>query len=186
MPPRLRQPTWPAWTYYPSNGRPLPWALDLVDAVQAVGPTIDSEHSAGLRSDAVLAALAPGLTALGYHVEAGKSAADKIRRPVLFGEQGVETVTYEVDAVHDELGVVVEVEAGRGARSNATYRDLIRTSLIVDAQHLALLVPNIYRVRSAGREIQVPAYREARDLLTALYASQRLHLPFAGVLLLGY
>jgi hypothetical protein len=119
-------------------------------------------------------------------VEAGKTAATRIRRPVLFGENGVATVTYDVDAVHDGLGVVLEVEAGRGARSNAAYRDLVRTSLIVDAQFLALLVPTVYRVQSAGRAIQVPAYREARDLLTALYASQRLRLPFTGVLLVGY
>jgi hypothetical protein len=42
-------------------------------------------------------------------------------------------VTYEIDAAHDELGIVVEVEGGRGARSNAAYRDLVRTSLIVGA-----------------------------------------------------
>ena len=31
--------------------------------------------------------------------------------PVLFGESGQERVAYEVDAVHDKLGIVVEVEA---------------------------------------------------------------------------
>jgi hypothetical protein len=36
-----------------------------------------------------------------------------------------------VDGVHDELGILLEIEAGRGARGNAVYRDLVRTSLIV-------------------------------------------------------
>jgi hypothetical protein len=42
--------------------------------------------------------------------------ADRIRLPVLFGDGGQERVAYEVDAFHDDLGVVVEIEAGRGAR----------------------------------------------------------------------
>ncbi len=45
---------------------------------------------------------------------------------------GAATVTYEIDAAHDELGIVMEVEAGRGARGHAAYRDLVRTSVISD------------------------------------------------------
>jgi hypothetical protein len=104
----------------------------------------------------------------------------------LFGENGLPTITYEIDAVHDELGVVLEVEAGRGARGNAAYRDLIRTSLILGTNFLALLMPLVYRAQSGGRQISVPAYREARDLLAAVYASRRLQLPFEGVLVVGY
>jgi hypothetical protein len=70
----------------------------------------------------------------------------------------------EVDAAHDGFGVVVEVEAGRGARGNAAYRDLVRTSLIVDARYLALLMPIVYRAQSAGRSISVPAFRGPRPL----------------------
>ena len=65
--------------------------------------------------------------------EASKTASGKIRRPVLFGENGRPIVAYEVDCFHPGLGIVLEVEAGRGAAGNADYRDLIRTSLIVDA-----------------------------------------------------
>jgi hypothetical protein len=53
--------------------------------------------------------------------------------------------------VHDELGVVLEVEAGRGARGNAVYRDLIRTSLIVGVRYLALGVMLQYRHQSGGK-----------------------------------
>jgi hypothetical protein len=41
-------------------------------------------------------------------------------------------LAYRVDAVHDELGVLVEVEAGRGA-GQPVYLDLIRAALIVGA-----------------------------------------------------
>jgi hypothetical protein len=91
-----------------------------------------------------------------------------------------------VDAVHDELGVVVEVEAGRGARGNAVYRDLIRTSLIVGARFLVLGVMQEYRHMSGTKVTKVESYREAKDQLDAIYASGRLKLPFEGVLLFGY
>src|SRR5256885_726219 len=110
----------------------------------------------------VLLRLRPGLELLGYTVEASKKRVDKVRRPVLFGEGGVERVAYEVDAVHDELGVLLEVEAGRGAMGNAVYRDLIRTSLIVGARFLALGVMQEYRYSKSGLS---QSYRDARDLL---------------------
>jgi hypothetical protein len=180
--------TWPTWSYLPANTRPPAWAFDFVGVVKDAQPLVETATGdrAGLRSDAVLAAVADPLRTLGYEVEGGKAATQRIRRPVLFGENGIASVTYEVDAVHDDLGVVVEVEAGRGARGNAAYRDLIRAALILDARYLALMMPLVYRAQSGGRPIAVPAYREARDLLSAVYASQRLRLPFEGVLLVGY
>ncbi|MGC5022589.1 hypothetical protein [Micromonospora sp. DT47] len=95
-------------------------------------------------------------------------------------------MSYDIDAFHDTEGIVVEVEAGRGARGNAVYRDIVRTSLILDARYLALLLPIAYRHQSSGREVTVAAFRDARDQFDAIYASQRLRLPFQGVLLVGY
>ena len=109
--------------------------------------------------------------------------AERIGRPVLFGKQGAERVAFEIDAVHDELGVLVEAEAGRGARGNAVYRDLLRSSLIAGARYLALGVMQEYRHRSAGKAIAVSSYRKAKDRLDAVYDSGRLRLPFEGVLL---
>ena len=139
-----------------------------------------------LDSDAVLSNLSLGLMALGYVVESGKTKQAKIHRPVLFGENGTPSVNYEIDAFHDELGIAVEVEAGRGAAGNADYRDIVRTSLILDARYMALLLPVRYRTISAGREHAIHAYDRTRNQLDAIYASQRLKLPFEGVLLIGY
>jgi hypothetical protein len=63
---------------------------------------------------------------------------------VLFGENGMPEVNYQTDAFHDDLGIAVEVEAGRGAAGNADYRDIVRTSVILDAQYVALLMPIRY------------------------------------------
>jgi hypothetical protein len=178
--------SYPEWFYYPSRTRPPDWVHGLLDVVAAARPLIDSATVDGLTSNTVLAHLRPRLLKLGYEVEGGKHRVEKIRRPVLFGDQGRERVAYEVDAVHDELGIVLEVEAGRGAKGNAVYRDLIRSSLIVDQRFLALGVMRSYRHNVSGRAVIVSSYRDSKDQLDALYASGRLRLPFDGVLLFGY
>ncbi|MFC9335823.1 hypothetical protein [Arthrobacter sp. NPDC057009] len=156
-------------------------------AVEALGPILDTERETPtpIRSDAVLAELRPGLEALGYTVETGKKHAEKIRKPVLFGENGLAKVSYELDAFHDEFGIAVEVEAGRGASNNADYRDILRTSLLLDADFLVLFMPKLYR--HGGQKVtEIRAYQNTRSQLDAIYASQRLRLPFRGLLLVGY
>lgn len=177
---------YPRWFSFPSDQPPPDWVESFVGVVASARPAIDSQTVDGLTSDVVLSHLRPGLTTLGFEVEAGKKTAEKIRRPVLFGDQGAVRVAYEVDGVHDELGIVLEVEAGRGARGNAVYRDLIRTSLIVGARYLVLGVMIEYRHQSGGKLQKVESYREAQAQLDAIYASGRLGLPFEGVLLFGY
>lgn len=175
------------WRYFPSNTQPPEWVIQFTAAVAAHEADISTEHTkTGLSSDQVLRHLAADLTGLGYLVEEGKTRMGKVRRPVLFGENGAPAVTYEVDAAHEAHGIVVEVEAGRGARGNAEYRDLLRTSLIVDARYLALVLPITYRFKSGAREGAEHAYKNTSSLLTAVYASQRLKFPFDGILLVGY
>ena len=112
----MRDMTYPTWSYFPRNVRPPSWAVSFVEVVKAAENEISTVNSrTGLSSDDVLKSLEPGLVALGYAVESGRTAADKIFRPVLFGEFGVPEVSYEIDAFHDRLGIAVEVEAGRGA-----------------------------------------------------------------------
>lgn len=177
----------PAWSYFPRNVRPPQWALDLVDVVRASQSIIDTtpmpvEASERLTSDFVLSVLRPAMLHLGYEVEAGKRANEKIRRPVLFGDNGHPEVFYEIDAFHDELGIAVEVEAGRGAMGNADYRDIVRTSLLLDARFMVLMTPVLYRYGTTS----TAAFARTRDQLSAIYASERLRLPFEGVLLVGY
>jgi hypothetical protein len=152
---------YPEWFYYPSRTRPPDWVHEVLEVVRAARPLIDSATVDELTSDKVLVQLRPGLLKLGYEVEGGKHRADKIRRPVLFEDQGRERVAYEVDAVHDGLGLLVEAEAGRGARGNAVYRDLVRSSLIVDQRFLVLGVMRSYRHQTASTDhrVQLPGFQ---------------------------
>jgi hypothetical protein len=182
---------YPSWSYFPRNVRPPTWAIELVSVVGSNVETVDSrplpvDGLDRLTSDYVLAKLRPDMEHLGYTVESGKSAHQKIRRPVLFGEDGEPAVSYEIDAFHDEIGIAVEVEAGRGSNGNADYRDIVRTSLLLDANYFALLMPISYHFTSGGKAQIVSGFANTRAQLNAIYASERLRLPFAGVLLLGY
>jgi hypothetical protein len=175
-------PSYPIWKFYPSRSPAPEWVVKVVGAFSDAGSNIDSRSKHGVTSDAALAHLRPALVALGFEIEAGKTASGKIRRPVLFGESGRPVVAYEVDGFHPELGIVLEVEAGRGAAGNADYRDLVRTSLIVDAEYLILGMMLEYKTGKATMR----SYERTRDQIDAIYASERLRLPFKGVLLVGY
>lgn len=179
---------YPSWSYFPRNERPPEWAHQLVAIVASLQPQLDTNADPSLAdkldSDGVLQAMRPQMEALGYLVESGKSKAAKIHRPVLFGDNGAEALTYEIDAFHEGLGIAVEVEAGRGAKGNADYRDIVRMSLLLDARYMVLLMPMVYRYGTKNARAQ--AYAKTREQFSAIYASQRLHLPFDGVLLVGY
>jgi len=177
---------YPRWFYYPSRVIPPAWVDDVVRVFRSARDRIDSEHVQGKQSDGILAELAPGLMDLGFEIETGKGRDDRITRPVLFGDEGRPRVSYEVDGVHDDLGIVLEVEAGRGWMGNAFYRDLVRTSLILNARYLVLGLMTSYRYKSSGRENVNRSYELAKDQLDAVYASDRLALPFEGILLIGY
>lgn len=179
--------TYPRWSYFPRNTRPPEWAESLVEVVAEAEQQVSSEHlptdaEERRTSDLVLDALRPGMERLGYEVESGKRADQKIRKPVLFGDNGRAEVSYEIDAFHDELGIAVEVEAGRGAMSNADYRDIIRMSLLLDARYMVLIMPTVYRYGRSSTQ----AFERTRDQMSAIYASDRLKLPFDGVLIVGY
>jgi hypothetical protein len=178
----------PRWRFFPSFAPPPNWVDGLVGAFAAEKETIDSavDHEYRMESNDVLLAVADRLRGLGFAVEAGKKRAGKLPRPVLFGDEGTYLRTYEIDAFQSHLGVALEVEAGRATMGNAIYRDLIQAALIVDAGYLALAVPVEYRYKSGGRTAREPSYAKTCSVVDAIYASQRLQLPFDGVLLIGY
>lgn len=181
---------YPSWSYFPRHQRPPEWAYEVVHVTASVEETIHTrvpgKQPDETSSDAVLRALTPGLVRLGYEVETGKKRGEKVRRPVLFGDDGRPQLTYEVDAFHDAEGVVVEVEAGRGAQNGADYRNIIRASLLLNAEFLAMWLPISYHFKVGGRQSKTAAYANTRSTLEAIYSSQRLVLPFRGVLLIGY
>jgi hypothetical protein len=173
---------YPTWKFYPSRTPAPDWVPPVLEAFSAAAERISSASRTGVSSDAVLAAIRPSLVAIGFEVEASKAKTDRITRPVLFGENGTVLVQYDVDAYHPGHRLVLEVEAGRGAASNADYRDLVRASLMVDVDYLVLAMMLTY----TGGGQPVRSYETTRSRIDAIFASKRLALPLKGVLLLGY
>jgi hypothetical protein len=170
---------YPHWKSYPVN-RPAPeWAEGVLTSFRNTKKAIDSIENHGVSSNEALAALRPELEELGFQIEKGPN---RISRPVLFKENGGVEIEYRVDGFHPDHGIVLEVEAGRGAANNADYRDLVRTSLMVDSKFLVLAMMIEYR----GGGQTTRSFENARKRLDAIYASDRLKLPLDGILLIGY
>lgn len=116
-------------------------------------------HEKRMESDEVLRAIADEFEeGMGFTVERGRARLGKLPRPVLFGDEGTYLRTYEIDAFQADLGIALEVEAGRATMGNAIYRDLIQGSLMVDARFLALATPVEYRYRSGARVARERSY----------------------------
>lgn len=123
----------------------------------------------GMISNQVLSTLAADLVVLGFVVEQGKAQADRIKRPVFFGENGAPALQYEIDAFHPQWRCGLEIEAGRAWLGNAIYRDLIQALVMVDLSVLALAVPNGYRRKSLGRTVVSKDYEGTCAVADALY-----------------
>lgn len=181
---KLRDVVFPQWSYFPRNEAPPEWVEPTIGAVAEVQADISTAviRPTAVSSDDVLRAIAPALVRCDWVVETGKRAGEKIERPVLYGDNGEVKVKYEIDGWHPRYQVALEVEAGRGAANNADYRDIVRASLLLDARFLCLAMPVEYRSGASRWH----AYAKTNAQLDAIYASQRLRLPFDGVLLIGY
>lgn len=73
------------WVYFPKSSPPPEFGLSIVALFEEFADSIDSTTTLNQHSDKVMARLRPGLEDLGFRVEKGKSAEDKIVVPVLFG-----------------------------------------------------------------------------------------------------
>ncbi len=163
---------------------------ELVPSLAAVFQSHETEISTellnkGLTSDQVLAVLRNDLYNLGFEVEAGKLKAQKIERPVFFGENGIPTVRYQIDAYHPEWKCGLEIEAGRAWMGNAVYRDLIQASVMVQVEYLCLAVPISYKFKAIGRDSISHDYDNTMKLAEALYGHSRLSLPYR-LIIIGY
>ena len=174
---------YPNWAFFPRHLSTPPWISEFTESVQDSRSLIESSLHERFESDEVLQVLRDSLLQQGWLIEGGKKAADKIFRPVLYGDRGKTKVNYEIDGWHPEYKAVLEIESGRGWQGNAFYRDLIRTSLVQDAEYLIIGMRLSY---SYGKVKNQNDFQKALDQLDALYTSGRLQLPFKGVLLFGW
>ena len=108
----------------------------------------------------------------------GKTAAEKISIPVLFGMNGKAAKSFEADAYHSHFKLVLEVEAGRAVTNYQFLKDIFQASVMVDVDYLCIAVRNIYR-KSAD-------FNKVYMFLDTLYTSGRIRFPLKGILVVGY
>jgi hypothetical protein len=165
------------WIYYPKSLAAPPVVLQVVEAFQNVSEEIDSD-SFDLNSNSVLSKVSASLQLIGFSVEQGKNADQKVRVPVLFGMNGRLEKSFDADAYNKSEGFVIEVEAGRGVLNNQFLKDLFQACMMHDVRILGIAVRNIYKKRKD--------FFEVSRFFDTLYASNRLRLPLEGILILGY
>jgi hypothetical protein len=99
---------------FPQTEPPPAFVPEVVSIFEAHEPYIATlTLKKGLTSDEVLAVLRTDLVNIGFDVEGGKRKDQKIERPVFYGQNGIPTVRYQIDAYHPIWKCALEVEAGR-------------------------------------------------------------------------
>lgn len=149
----------------------------VLDCFAAEYDKIDSTTN-NLKSDEVLRIISPHLLKIGFNVEIGKSAGDKIIVPVLFGRNNRIDKSFNADALSRDGKIVIEVEAGRATENNQFLKDLFQACMMFGVEYLVMAVRNEYRTH---KDFEI-----VYSFLETLYISNRISLPLRGILLIGY
>lgn len=165
------------YQYFPKSCSVPKELQELISLFQKKESQItSSKHQ--LPSNEVLHILADDITALGYKVEMGKKAVDKIKVPVLFGRNGSLEKYFEADCYNQKEKVVIEIEAGRAVTNYQFLKDIFQASVMHDVDYLTVAVRNLYRKQ---KDFEI-----VTNFLDTLYASNRLEFPLKGILVIGY
>ena len=132
------------WQYYPKSDQCPKHLLSVVKVFEGQEKKIGSRNHK-LKSNEVLAVVARDLVKLGFAVEKGKKAVEKIKVPVLFGLNGRLEKSFEADAFDEKTGTVLEVEAGRAVVNNQFLKDLFQACLMHGVYYLVIAVLTRYR-----------------------------------------
>ncbi len=167
---------------FPSTSPPPEFVAKIVSVFRACEEGISTHQlEKGLESNGVLGVLRQSLVQLGFAVETGKKSAEKIARPVFFGENGKPTLNYQIDGFHEGWRCGLEIEAGRAVFGNAIYRDLLQAMVMVQVDHLCLAVPNRYKHANGVQD----AYAYTVEVGRTLYGHRRVQIPY-GLTVIGY
>ena len=165
------------WSYFPQNKKISDDFLKIVSVFENNKNKISSDlHT--LKSDEVLDTVSKDLEEIGYIVEKSKRDKDKIKMPVLYGECGVSTLNFEVDAFNENTKIVIEVEAGRAVTNYQFLKDFFEACCMVEVEYLCIAVRNIYRTQCD--------YQKVCDFFKAMCASDRFAFSLKGILIIGY
>lgn len=165
------------WSYFPQNKKVSDDLLKIVSVFEDKKNKISSD-SHTLKSNEVLKIISNGLEEIDYVVEKSKHDKDKIKMPVLYGECGIPTLNFEVDAFNKEAKIVIEVEAGRAVSNYQFLKDFFEACCMADVEYLCIAVRNIYRTQYD--------YQKVCDFFKAMCTSDRFAFPLKGILIIGY
>ena len=166
------------WQHFPKHSPCSEYLKDVVSCFEAVSAEIASLDNVGQVSNDVLAKVRGGLESLGFLVESNKTAAGKIKVPVLYGANGKVEKAFEADAYHPSHKIVVEVEAGRGVTNYQFLKDLFQACVMQDVDFAVIAIRQDYR----GSD----DFSKVVTFIETIYASNRLILPLRGLLIIGY
>lgn len=163
--------------FFPRSQGINPQIRSVINCFEKEIDNIKSPNN-NLSSNQVLEIVRPHLEALNFTVETGKSKAQKISIPVLFGFNNTIDKSFNADAVSEDGKIVIEVEAGRATENNQFLKDIFQACMMFDVEYLVIVVRNEYRGHKDFEIIYA--------FLETLYISNRLHLPLKGIVLIGY
>lgn len=165
------------WQFFPKS-RIIPEHLkDVLDVFECNERLISSEEN-NYGSNEVLEFVRSSLEELKFQIEKSKKSNDKIKVPVLFGQNGKLEKYFDADGYNKENKTVIEVEAGRAVTNYQFLKDLFQACMMYEVDYLVIAIRKDYRGN--------PDFQNVITFFETLYASGRLQLPLKGILIIGY
>jgi hypothetical protein len=165
------------WQFFPKS-RIIPEHLQNVLGVFELNENLISSDVHNYGSNEVLENVRIDLERLDFQIEKSKKSNDKIKVPVLFGQNGKLEKYFDADGYNKENKTVIEVEAGRAVTNYQFLKDLFQACMMYEVDYLVIAVRKDYR--------RNPDFQNVITFFDTLYASGRLQLPLKGILIIGY
>jgi hypothetical protein len=165
------------WQFFPKS-RVIPEHLKNVLSVFEVNESLISSDFNNYSSNEVLEHVRVNLEQLDFLIEKSKKSNDKIKVPVLFGQNGKLEKYFDADGYNISNKTVIEVEAGRAVTNYQFLKDLFQACMMFEVDYLIIAVRKDYR--------ENPDFQNVITFFDTLYASGRLQLPLKGILIIGY
>ena len=163
--------------FFPVNKETPEHLVSVIKVFNEYEDKINS-HKHKLDSNTVLETLRKNLEGVGFRIETGKKKNEKIKIPVLFGENGRIIKSFDVDGYHEEFKTVLEVEAGRGVTNNQFLKDFFEACIMVNVDYCIIAVRDTY--------LKQKDFEKVKDFFDSMYASGRMNIPLKGLLIIGY
>ena len=163
--------------FFPVNKKTPEHLVSVIKVFNEYEDKINS-HKHKLDSNAVLEILRKNLEGVGFRIETGKKKNEKIKIPVLFGENGRIIKSFDVDGYHEEFKTVLEVEAGRGVTNYQFLKDFFEACIMVNVDYCIIAVRDTY--------LKQKDFEKVKDFFDSMYASGRMNIPLKGLLIVGY